>query len=106
MNASFPPSRFSAGPKPVRNQSRPRPLSNQDASDLIGFINENDPRYTAGSLTTGHADFPYRAQCFRRDTGGYASLFHSIQGYCADARSQVEDPVFQAALTRWIAARG
>jgi hypothetical protein len=85
--------------------NRPEPLSNQDALDLVGFINENDPRYTARWLTTGHTDYKYRAQCFRRDTGGHALLYHSIQGYGADARRQVEDPEFLAALTRWVAAR-
>ena len=99
-------SHFPARPRPIRDQSRPKPLSHQDAFELIGFINDNDPRYTARPLITGHADFPYRAQCFRRDTGGYAFLYHSIQGYSAEARRQVDDPLFQAALTRWIAARG
>jgi hypothetical protein len=83
---------------------RPEPLSNQNALDLIGFINENDPRCTARWLSTGHADYKYRAQCFRRDTGGTALLYHSIHGYSADARHQVEDPEFLAALTQWVAA--
>ena len=30
----------------------------------MSFINANDPRYTAQLLSTGHADFPYRAQPF------------------------------------------
>ena len=96
---------FPSRPRPVRNQSRPEPLTSQDAWALIAFINAHDPRYTAQSLTTGHADFPYRAQCFRRDTGVYALLYHSVQDYGADARSQVEDPLFQAALTQWLATR-
>lgn len=105
MKDFLPQSHRPTRPRPIRNQSRPKPLSNQDVFALVAFINTNDPRYTAGILMTGHTDFPCRAQCFRRDSGASAYLYHSIQGYAADARSQVNDPTFQSALTQWIVMR-
>lgn len=85
---------------------RPRPLSRQDVVDLVEFINGNDPRFTAIRLTTMHADYPFRAQCFLRDTGTYVQLFHSIEDYSTNAAGQIEDPVFHEALKLWSVARG
>ena len=106
MSHLLPPPRSSHRSACARNRSRPEPLSRQDAQELIGFINGSDPRYTAEPLTTGHPDFPNRAQCFRREGGGAALSYHSVRGYSAEARSEVDDPVFQAALAQWMAARG
>jgi hypothetical protein len=91
-----------------RSQScaqKPQPLSNQDASDLIAFINQNDPRYTARLVLTRHPDFPNRAECFRRDTGRSALMYYSLQAYNTDAGAQVDNAPFQVALKQWMDIR-
>ena len=88
-----------------KTKHRPQPLSREDVLALVEFINGNDPRFTAIRLTTMHADYPFRAQCFQRETGTYAQIFHSVEDYSTNATAQVEDPQFHAALGQWTAAR-
>ncbi len=75
----------------------------QGMFDLIEFINEHDPRYTAEHfvMNEGEAETDLRVVCKARDGSDKARWFSNVTGYVHSARQEVKDPVFLAALKQW-----
>jgi hypothetical protein len=77
------------------------------ALDLIEFINQHDPRYTAELFleNKGVDESTIRVLGKARDESAKNRLFFEVEHYTNQARQEVKDPVFLSALDRWQSQR-